>query len=186
MGDIWEEIDFSGGMVDLSDRAEKLKEDIETHMRRRLITSQLRLQAKCEVACSEYEGIDAIIAALEEGFKATKEECEVSIKLIAHPAFALSCMCRDKVMGIKTLDEAMELIKKKIEEKGGTFQITQQPVISNQERKNEDDDGSGSESKKSDNGSDSGSDDGSEAQDETMGDLTAEQLAALDKIPDDG
>merc|ERR1711920_1165607 len=86
---IWDEIDFSIGEVDLSDRADKLKEDIETHMRRRLITSQLRLQAKCEVSCSEYEGIDAIIAALEEGYKVNEtkksDECEVAIKLIAHP-----------------------------------------------------------------------------------------------------
>merc|ERR1712217_791108 len=173
---IWDEIDFSIGEMDLSDRADKLKEDIETHMRRRLSTSQLRLQAKCEVSCSEYEGIDAIIAAVEEGFKASKEDYEIAIKLIAHPAFALSCMCRDKTMGVKTLEEAMQLIKNKIEEKGGEFKITQQPVISNQGNPG---DGSGSGSHEGSEGSDGdGSDAESDPQDETMGGLTSEQMAA--------
>jgi translation initiation factor 2 subunit 1 len=60
---IWDHVDFSQPGVDLSDQQEKLKADIESVLQRRLITSSMRLQAKCEVSCSEYEGIDAIKAA---------------------------------------------------------------------------------------------------------------------------
>merc|ERR1712194_344887 len=84
---IWEDVDFSKPGLDLSQKAEKIKEDIETHMKRRLITSLMRLQAKCEVLCSEYAGIDAIKDALQEGFKASEPDCEVNIKLVAHPLF---------------------------------------------------------------------------------------------------
>lgn len=52
---------------------EKLKTDIEAVLQRRLIQSAVRLAAKCEVSCSEYDGIDAVKEALSEGFKASKE-----------------------------------------------------------------------------------------------------------------
>merc|ERR1712087_418884 len=102
-------------------------------MKRRLITSLIRLQAKCEVSCNEYEGIDAIKAALIEGLKASKPECEVNIKLIAHPTFALTCLCREKEMGINVLNESMDIIKDAIEKAGGAFQLVSKPDIQQKE-----------------------------------------------------
>lgn len=174
--DVWKEVDFSQPGQDLSDIQEKLKKDIETVLQRRLMASVVRLQAKCEVSCSEYEGIDAVKEALVEGFKASKEDCEVHIKLIAHPMFALSCMCRDKEVGIAVLDEAMVLIEKAIVERGGTFALKSKPTFI---QKDEDGD------KKSESGSSSGdsSDSGEEEdQDETMGNLDQKQLDELNKL----
>merc|ERR1712224_962770 len=98
-------------------------------MRRRLIASTLRLQAKCDVSCSEYEGIDAIKEALNEGYKATKDECEVSIKLIAHPTFALTCQCKDKELGVAVLTEALGYVEEAIKERKGTFSLVSLPQI---------------------------------------------------------
>lgn len=175
---IWDEVDFSKPGLDLSDKAEKIKEDIETHMKRRLITSQMRLQAKCEVSCSEYEGIDAIKNALNEGFKASKGDIEVNIKLIAHPLFALTCMTRDKEMGTNVLTEAMDLIKAAIEKEGGTYQMISKPEIKIKEK--DPGDGSSSESGSEKGGSYKGDSD-AEEEDQTMGDLSKEQMEALEK-----
>jgi translation initiation factor 2 subunit 1 len=163
---VWDEIDWTQPGEDLSAKADKIKADIEINLQRRLMQSVVRLQAKVDVSCSDYEGIEAVRAALMEGFKASTPECEVSIKLIAHPVFALSCMCRDKVLGMATLDEAMEHVRKAIESKGGEFAIRSKPSAATQETKNED--GSGSES-----GSDS------ESEQEGMGDLDEKALAEL-------
>merc|ERR1712072_965017 len=98
-------------------------------MKRRLIVSAVRLQAKCEVSCHEYGGIDSIKEALQEGFKASKEGLEVNIKLIAHPVFALTCMCLEKEQGVNVLSAALDLIKASIESKKGSFSIISQPQI---------------------------------------------------------
>merc|ERR1712060_241531 len=131
------------------------------------MTSMVRLQAKVDVSCSEYEGIEAVREALLEGFKASKEECEVNIKLIAHPLFALSCMCRDKEMGVSILEDAIEKIKLAIKEKGGDFELRSKPDISLKDDKKKDEDESSA----------------SEASDqEDMGDLDEETKKALDAI----
>jgi len=118
---LWDEIDFSQPGMDLSHLAEKIKEDIETNLKRRLIQQTIRLRAKVEVSCSEYEGVDAIKEALLEGMKASKEDCEVKINLVAHPLFVLTCTCKEKGVGMAALDHAMELIQAKIEASKGEF-----------------------------------------------------------------
>jgi len=165
--DVWNGIDFSSPGQDLTHCADAIKEEIENHMRRRLIASNLRLQAKCEVSCTEYEGIDAIKDALSQGFKASKEECEVNIKLIAHPTFALSCQCKDKELGVNALTEALGYIKEAITAKKGTFIIVSQPQIHKKEEEQKDSDESSTESE--DNASD-------------MGEIDADALTALDRV----
>ncbi|CAE8609238.1 unnamed protein product [Polarella glacialis] len=173
---VWDEIDFSKPGQDLTELADKIKEDVELHMRRRLINSVLRLQAKIEVSCNDYEGIDAIKQALKEGFKANKDECEVSIKLIAHPVFSLTCMCRDKELGLNTLTECMNLIQQSIESNKGQFVILSKPEIARKEETKESDD------------EDSDEEGDEEDQDETMGNLDDAALAELAKakLDDDG
>jgi translation initiation factor 2 subunit 1 len=143
---LWDEIDFSQPGMDLSHLADKIKEDIEVNLKRRLIQASIRLRAKVEVSCSEYEGIDAVKDALLEGLKASKEECEVKINLVAHPLFVLTCVCREKALGISVLDNAVELIQAAIEKKGGEFSLKSKPEIMgadeklDEEESDEDDD----------------------------------------------
>lgn len=173
---IWDDIDWTKPGKDLSDLGGQLKDDIESHMRRRLETNVMKLQAKCQVECYEYDGIDAIKKAMMTGFQASKDNCQVTMKLIAHPMFALSCACRDKELGVNTLKEAMEFIRKDIEESKGTFAITSEPSV---------------ETKVAEKGDDSDEDDGKDAeydddeteseQDDTMGNLSKEAMAELEK-----
>ena len=66
---VWEEVDFSQPGMDLTHLADKLKEDIETNLKRRLIQATIRLRAKIDVSCSTYEGIDAVKAGVRRSFK---------------------------------------------------------------------------------------------------------------------
>lgn len=167
---VWEEIDFSQPGMDLTDKADKLKEDIETNLKRRLIQATIRLRAKVDVSCSAYEGIDAVKAALQEGFKASKEECEVKINLVAHPQFVLTCVCRDKQTGLATLDDAIERIKVSIESQKGEFELRSKPEVMGQEEKQEE---------SSDEG-DSEDEEGSE--EEAMPELDQSELDKLMKM----
>jgi len=165
--DVWKDVNWKEPGEDLSGMQEKLKADIELVLQRRLMASVVRLQAKCEVSCSEYEGIDAIKEALLEGQKASKEDYEVHIKLIAHPMFALNCMCKDKEVGIAVLDEAMGLIEKAIVAKGGQYVLKSKPTFIQKEDEANKEDGSVAGS---------GSDSSSEGeQDDTMGKLEIDE-----------
>jgi translation initiation factor 2 subunit 1 len=165
---IWDVCDFSQPGEDLSGMAEKLKADIEVNIRRRLTENIVRLQAKVEVTCSEYDGIEAVKEALTEGFKASTKECEVNIKLIAHPLFALTCVCREKETGVGILEEALKKIDAAITEKGGGFELRSKPDISQKEDKNQEDDASSDSQEDSDQ--------------EDMGDLDEETKKQLDSI----
>eukprot|EP00932_Pfiesteria_piscicida_P005511 SRR837773.1542.p1 GENE.SRR837773.1542~~SRR837773.1542.p1 ORF type:complete len:314 (-),score=174.45 SRR837773.1542:144-953(-) len=165
--DAWKEVDFSQPGQDLSGMQEKLKTDIETVLTRRLMSAQVRLQAKCEVSCFDYDGIDAVKAALLEGLKASQEEIKVNIKLIAHPLFALSCLCQDKELGVQVLEQSMELVQKAITSRGGAFEIKAKPTYVATDKELE------VKSESSGESSDEGD------QDETMGTIDESEFARL-------
>jgi len=181
---IWDDVDFTKPGKDVSDLADKIKEEVELHMKRRLVVSTVRLMAKCEVSCHEYEGIDAIKEALREGLKASKDGLEVDIKLIAHPVFALTCLCMDKEMGVKVLSAALDLIKASIESKKGVFAIISQPDIQKKEEAKGDDDDSDPDGDSDGEGDKKSykSQSDPEDQDVGMGDLTEDQIKALEKV----
>lgn len=166
---VWDEIDFSQPGQDLTDQKEKIKEEIEVNLRRKLIQQMIRLRAKVEVSCSDYEGIDAIKKALLKGMEASTEEYELKIRLVACPLFILTCMCKDKEAGMAMLHEAIGLMQKSIESDNGKFELKSGPeVVGNQEDPEEEP-----------SGSEAGDSSSEEEQDETMGGLTKEQEEAL-------
>jgi len=175
-------VDFTKPGKDISHLADKIKEDVELHMKRRLVVSTVRLMAKCEVSCHEYEGIDAIKESLSEGRKANKDGFEVEIKLIAHPVFALTCTCTEKEQGVKVLAAALDLIKAAIESKKGTFAIISQPQIQKTDEKKDDEGDSDEDGDSDDEKKSYKSQSDPEDQDVGMGDLDADAMAALEKI----
>jgi len=172
---LWNELKFDGPGDDLTEKAEKIKEDIEFDLRRKLVTQMLRMKAKVDVSCSEYEGIDAIKEALTKALELSTEDCELKIKLIAHPTFVLTCMCKDKILGLKTLEDAVKVVKETIESKKGIFVERQAPQVDNAQ-----------EDEKAASGSEN---DGSESSEtsqsdvEGMGDLDESQMEALKAAP---
>mmetsp|Transcript_79788 Transcript_79788/g.165819 ORF Transcript_79788/g.165819 Transcript_79788/m.165819 type:complete len:337 (+) Transcript_79788:114-1124(+) len=170
--DVWKVVDFGGEDVDLSAMADKLKADIEKDINRKFVMAQVRLQAKCDVSCFGYEGIDAVKEALLEGVKDNKD---ISIQLIAHPEFAFSTMCSDKEAGVKALEHSLELVEKAITERGGAFALKAKPTFISTEKEDEDEDEEGG--KAGDDDDSSGSSSSEEEQDDTMG--AAPEIEAL-------
>jgi len=166
---IWDEVDFSQPGQDLTGMAEKLKEDIETNLRRRMIQQQLRLRAKIECSCLEYAGIDAVKEALTKGLQVQKEEVELKINLIAHPMFVVTCSCKDKTLGMKTIEESFEVIKESILSHGGTFNVVQMPTVIGDDDKKEDPEAGESSSGESSD------------EESHMGDINEEDLKKLEE-----
>eukprot|EP00928_Gymnodinium_smaydae_P050542 TRINITY_DN340_c0_g2_i1.p1 TRINITY_DN340_c0_g2~~TRINITY_DN340_c0_g2_i1.p1 ORF type:complete len:366 (+),score=135.55 TRINITY_DN340_c0_g2_i1:100-1098(+) len=168
--DIWKELDFSQPGEDLTSLQDKLKEDIEISLRRRLIAQALRMRAKVDVSCSEFAGIDAIKEALLAGMEASVEDCEVKVKLIAHPQFMLTCQTRDKQLAFATLEKAIANIKETIEKNKGDFVLRLAPeLVGADEKEEEAEEGSSSE----------GEEGSEEDQDETMGNIDDKAMAEL-------
>lgn len=175
---LWNELDFSKPGQDISHLADKIKADIELNLKRRLVQQTIRLRAKVEVSCSEYEGIEAVKKALLKGLEASKEDCEVKINLIAHPMFVLTCTCKEKALGIATLEKSMELIGESIKESKGDFAIRSKPELIGADEKAEEE----SESEEDGSDSEQGSDQ------EAMPELNEEAMLELmkRKVDDDG
>lgn len=157
---------------------EEIKGKLKEQIGRRLTPQLIRLRAKIEVSCFEYEGIDAVREALLEGLKVSTEEVELQIKLIAPPLYSLVTACRDKEGGTKKIDEAMDLIRAYIEGKKGQFLVRARPELIGAEEKDEKE-GDSDDSSKSGSGSDSESD-----QDETMGAANFDEEALRAKTKD--
>eukprot|EP00419_Tripos_fusus_P052751 CAMPEP_0172805136 /NCGR_PEP_ID=MMETSP1075-20121228/5607_1 /TAXON_ID=2916 /ORGANISM="Ceratium fusus, Strain PA161109" /LENGTH=346 /DNA_ID=CAMNT_0013643813 /DNA_START=26 /DNA_END=1066 /DNA_ORIENTATION=- len=126
---LWDEIDFSQPGQDLTQKAEKLRAEIDLHARRRLLPQTIQLRTKIEVTCFEDEGVDAVRDSLLRGLEASTADCTLNISLVAHPLFALSCTCRDKTLGKQTMERAMDLIRSAIQARGGSFDIESLPVF---------------------------------------------------------
>lgn len=120
---LWEEIDFAQPGQDLTQKADKLRAEIDLHARRRLLPRTIQLRTKIEVTCEEYEGVDAVRDSLLKGLEASTADCTLNISLVSHPKFALSCTCRDKTLGEETMEKAMDLIRSAIQARGGSFDI---------------------------------------------------------------
>lgn len=179
---VWDELDFSQPGEDLTHLAEKIKEDIDIHLRRRLVQQIMRLRAKIEVSCTEYEGIDAVKESLMKGMEASKEECEVKINLVAHPLFVVTCTCRDKVQGMQAIEDAMKNVETTIQAKGGVFEIKSKPTLIGPDEKREAEDASSDEEAA---GSDASSDTDPGDQDVTMGNIDEKALDDLVRQTED-
>jgi translation initiation factor 2 subunit 1 len=157
------------------DIPDELKKALDGVVRKRMMPTAMKLVAKVEVSCLEYEGIDSVKESLMEGFKADSKEVPLQIKLIAPPQYAIVTTMMDKEAGTAKIDEAMGYIKEAIEKRGGTFAIKSKPEIVGD--LDADETGAGEDA----SGSESGSSDSESDQDETMGAANFDEEAFLKK-----
>lgn len=174
---------FSNDEEDIFEKLEpsisqEIKDSLKVQIGRRLTPQIIRLRAKIEVSCYEYEGIDAVRAALLKGLEGSTDDQELSLKLIAPPLYSLVVVCRDKELGMKKIDESMDLIRETIEAKRGTFGIRTKPELMGAEDRGD------QEGEESDSQSGSGGETESD-QDETMGKLDFDEEALKKKTGGD-
>ena len=103
-----------------------------TIVKRRLTPQPLKIRADVEVTCFTAEGVEAIRYALMEGENMGTEEMPIKIKLIAPPLYVMLTTSLEKEPGIEQLEQCLEFVKGKIEERGGQLTVKVQPRMTSQ------------------------------------------------------
>jgi translation initiation factor 2 subunit 1 len=105
----------------------ELKDALIKNIQRRLTPQPVKVRADIEVTCFNYEGIDAIKAALSKGQETSSKESPIKIKLFAPPLYVVVTTSTQKEIGIKALNEAIETIKEEITKRKGQLVIKVAP-----------------------------------------------------------
>ncbi|XP_050296296.1 eukaryotic translation initiation factor 2 subunit 1 [Anthonomus grandis grandis] len=108
---------------------DKTKEVLLSNIKRKLTSQAVKIRADIECACYGYEGIDAVKTALRAGLELSTEELPIKINLIAPPLYVMTTSTPEKQDGLKKLNEAIDVIKVKIGELGGHFNVQMAPKV---------------------------------------------------------
>jgi translation initiation factor 2 subunit 1 len=99
-------------------------------IRRRMAPQPFRVRADIEVTCFDYEGIDAIKAALTAGQEVAEKD-SVKIKLVAPPLYVIIHTCIQQDVGLKLLEKSIEAIGAVLKQKGGHLLVKEAPRVIN-------------------------------------------------------
>mmetsp|Transcript_2059 Transcript_2059/g.3639 ORF Transcript_2059/g.3639 Transcript_2059/m.3639 type:complete len:304 (-) Transcript_2059:61-972(-) len=105
-----------------SERTELLK-----NIERKLKPQAVKLRADIEVTCFDFEGVDAIKAALSAGEATSTEACPIKIKLVAPPLYVVVTNSLNKQEGFDALDRALKAVQEEILKRKGKFSIEVAP-----------------------------------------------------------
>jgi len=94
---------------------------------KRLTPTAIRMRADIEVTCFQYEGVNAIKRALLKGVALGSEEVPIKIKLVAPPLYVMLCSSLDKAVGVKLLQDAIEVMQAEIRAAKGELQVKMAP-----------------------------------------------------------
>lgn len=97
------------------------------NIRRRLTPQPMKIRADFELTCFQYEGVDAIKAALLKSMTAGTEDLQIKVKLVAPPLYVMSAMSPDKDKGIAALQKGLELMRTSITESKGELNVKVAP-----------------------------------------------------------
>lgn len=157
---------------------DQVKEALLLNIKRRMTLQPLKIRADVELTCFHYDGIEHIRTAMRAAQAAGTEECPVTMKLVAPPLYVLTTHTLEKQRGIEVLTVACEACKKSILTAKGKLEVKEAPravserddrllieKMAQEEAANREVDGD---------------DDVSEEEDEGMGDIDVEKVAAID------
>lgn len=106
---------------------EREREELLRNVRRRLMPQPIKLRADIEVTCYQFEGIDAIRAALKAGEATGDEKRPIKIKLVAPPLYVVSTSSLQKKAGVDALNKALEVVRSEISKRKGKFALKVAP-----------------------------------------------------------
>lgn len=106
---------------------EAVKQEVQQSIIRRLTPQKLKIRADIEVACFDYEGIDAIKRALAAGEAVSTDEIQIRAKLVAPPLYVLMTQCMEKARGLELMNNAIEKIESVIRAANGQIVIKMKP-----------------------------------------------------------
>jgi len=115
------------GIFDEMDLDESLKDAVIKQIKARLTPQPVKIRSDIEVACYDYEGINAVKAALRAGLALSTEELPIKINLIAPPLYVVTTTSLDKDKGVDLLKEAIAAVRAVITEKKGSMNVKMEP-----------------------------------------------------------
>lgn len=118
------------------DISEVEREELLKNVNRRLTPQAIKLRADIEVTCYEYEGIDAVKAALAAGEACGTSEIGIKIKLVAPPLYVVTTASLQKGKGIAALNNALNAVESEITKRKGKYVCKQPPrTVSDKDEK---------------------------------------------------
>lgn len=116
-------------ILDELDIDEETKSVLLANIKRRLTPQAVKVRADIEVACTNYEGVDAVKRALKKGLELSSEAMPIKINLIAPPLYVITTSTLERTEGLMKLSQAIASIKADIEDAGGIFNVQSQPRV---------------------------------------------------------
>ncbi|KAI6174847.1 Eukaryotic translation initiation factor 2 subunit 1 [Aphelenchoides bicaudatus] len=116
-------------VFDECDISDEVKNKLLEEIRKKLTPQALKIRADIEVSCFDYEGIEAVKAALIKGKECSTEQMPIKIQLIAAPSFVVTAQTMERVEGVESVNKALEAIRESIEGSGGTFKVVMPPKV---------------------------------------------------------
>ncbi|KAI0380030.1 translation initiation factor 2, alpha subunit [Hypomontagnella monticulosa] len=116
--DVWSDITFP---------TEAVADELKSYIGKRLTPQPTKVRADIEVTCFEYDGIDAVKAALRTAEARNTEDNQVKVRLVSPPLYVLTSTCLDKNVGIQRLEEAIVDIRNSITSTGGQLVVKMEP-----------------------------------------------------------
>eukprot|EP00744_Colponema_vietnamica_P002920 GILI01004535.1.p1 GENE.GILI01004535.1~~GILI01004535.1.p1 ORF type:complete len:348 (-),score=129.75 GILI01004535.1:198-1241(-) len=105
-------------------------------IKRRMTPQPVKIRADVEVTCFDYEGIDAIKAALKAAESCGTQDIPVQVKLVSPPQYVITAVTLEKDLGIQLVNNAVEAVKKEITARRGQFVLKHAArMIGDQEEK---------------------------------------------------
>lgn len=105
----------------------ELKEVLVKNIRRRMTPQPLKIRADIELTCFAYDGVYHIKSAMREATKASSEDCQVKICLVASPLYVITTQSLDKELGIATVGKAIDYARASIEGNKGKIEVKEEP-----------------------------------------------------------
>lgn len=109
------------------DISEREREELLRNIDRRLTPQPIKLRADIEVTCYQFEGIDAVKAALKAGEATGTEQHPVKIKLVAPPLYVVTTSSLQKDTGFSLLNIALAVVEKEIKKRKGSYKLKIEP-----------------------------------------------------------
>jgi len=110
----------------LSEEAQKV---LIEQLQMKLQPQAVKIRADIDCFCYEYEGIDAVKAALREGLALGSEEIPIKINLVSSPHFVVTTQTTEMQDGVKRVEAAIEAIRASIEKAGGVLKVKMAPKV---------------------------------------------------------
>lgn len=116
--DVWSDVTFP---------SEAIADELKSYIGKRLTPQPTKVRADIEVTCFEYDGIDAVKAALRTAEARNTQDNQVKVRLVSPPLYVLTSTCLDKNVGIQRLEEAIVDIRTSITSTGGQLIVKMEP-----------------------------------------------------------